>query len=115
MEAELQWGAIAGIAIDPLALGDTRGENADLLLGFVAGLLRAQLHGRQESALEWRIRRANLPERWSLESFPWARQPGVDRKQMCTFAELDFVAQHENLVLTGPTGVAKPDWLAGSC
>src|SRR5260370_19506921 len=41
---------------------------------FVAGLLRAQWHDRQESALEWRIRRANLPERWSLESFPWSLQ-----------------------------------------
>jgi len=69
---------------------------------FVAGLLRAQWHEKQESALEWRIRRANLPERWSLESFPWARQPGVNRKQMRTFAELDFVAKHENLVFTGP-------------
>src|SRR6476659_4070547 len=69
---------------------------------FLAGLLRAEWHGRQESALEWRIRRANLPERWSLESFPWARQPGVNRKQMRAFAELDFVAKHENLVLTGP-------------
>jgi DNA replication protein DnaC len=84
---------------------------------FVAGLLRAQwrgpLWGRQESALEWRIRRANLPERWSLESFPWARQPGVNRKQMRTFAELDFVAKHENLVLTGPTGVGKTGLACG--
>src|SRR3954469_15975357 len=78
---------------------------------FVAGLLRAQWHDRQESALEWRIDRANLPERRSLESFPWARQPGVNRKQMRTFAELDFVAKHENLVLTGPTGIGKT-WLA---
>ena len=68
---------------------------------FVAGLLRAQWHERQDSALEWRIRRANLPERWSLESFPWGRQPGVNRKQMRAFAELDFVAKHENLVLVG--------------
>jgi DNA replication protein DnaC len=84
---------------------------------FVAGLLRAQWRGalwaRQESALEWRIRRANLPERWSLESFPWARQPGVNRKQMRTFAELDFVARHENLVLTGPTGVGKTGLACG--
>ena len=80
---------------------------------FVAGLLRAQWHERQESALEWRIRRANLPERWSLESFPWARQPGVNRKQMRTFAELDFVAKHENLVLTGPTGVGKTGLACG--
>src|SRR5438093_6596985 len=80
---------------------------------FVAGLLRAQWHDRQESALEWRIRRANLPERWSLESFPWSRQPGVNRKQMRAFAELDFVAQHENLVLVGPTGVGKTGLASG--
>ena len=49
---------------------------------FVTRLVRAQWHTRQESALEWRIRRANLPERWSLETFPFARQPGVNRKQM---------------------------------
>ena len=33
---------------------------------FLTRLLRAQWHHRQESALEYRIRRANLPERWSL-------------------------------------------------
>jgi len=74
---------------------------------FVAGLLRAQWQERQESALEWRIQRANLPERWSLETFPWTRQPGVSKKQMRAFAELDFVARHENIVLVGPTGVGK--------
>src|SRR6202789_2226130 len=80
---------------------------------FVAGLLRAQWHERQESALEWRIHRANLPERWSLETFPSSRQPGVNRKQMRTFAELDFVAKHENLVLVGPTGVGKTGLACG--
>jgi DNA replication protein DnaC len=82
-------------------------------LDFVAGLLRAQWHERQESALEWRIRRANLPERWSLETFPWTRQPGVSRKQMRSFAELDFVARHENLVLVGKTGVGKTGLACG--
>ena len=80
---------------------------------FVAGLLRAQWHDRQESALEWRIGRANLPERWSLETFPYARQPGVNRKQIRAFAELDFVAKHENLVLVGPTGVGKTGLACG--
>jgi DNA replication protein DnaC len=80
---------------------------------FVAGLLRAQWHDRQESALEWRIGRANLPERWSLETFPYARQPGVHRKQIRAFAELDFVAKHENLVLVGQTGVGKTGLACG--
>jgi DNA replication protein DnaC len=74
---------------------------------FLTRLVRAQWHARQESALEWRIRRANLPERWSLETFPFARQPGVNRKQIRAFAELEFIAKAENIVLVGPTGVGK--------
>ena len=80
---------------------------------FVARLLRAQWHARQEGALEWRIRRANLPERWSLESFPYARQPGVNRKQVRTFAELEFIAKAENIVWIGPTGVGKTGLACG--
>src|SRR5258708_40135938 len=83
-------------------------EKADISYSeFVAGLLRAQWHDRQESALEWRIGRANLPERWALETFPYGRQPGVNRKQVRAFAELDFVAKPENLGLVGQTGVGK--------
>ena len=59
---------------------------------FLTRLLRAQFHARQEGVLEWRIRRANLPERWTLETFPFARQPGVNRKQIPGFAELEFIA-----------------------
>lgn len=70
-------------------------------------LLRAEWHARQESALGWRIRRATLPEHWTLESFPFKRQPGISQKQMRAFAELDFVAKAENIVFIGPTGVGK--------
>ena len=80
---------------------------------FVAGLLRAQWHARQEGALEWRIRRATLPERLSLETFPFARQPGVNRKQIRAFAELEFIAKAENIVFIGPTGVGKTGLASG--
>ncbi|TLY92034.1 MAG: ATP-binding protein [Gammaproteobacteria bacterium] len=74
---------------------------------FLTWLLRAQWHNRQETALAWRIKRANLPENWSLATFPFARQPGVSRKQIHTLAELDFVAKAENIVLIGKTAVGK--------
>jgi DNA replication protein DnaC len=80
---------------------------------FAARLLRAQWHARREGALEWRIRRANLPERWSLETFPYARQPGVNRKQIRAFAELEFVAKAENIVLVGETGRGKTGLACG--
>jgi len=80
---------------------------------FVTRLLRAQWQARQEGALEWRIRRANLPERWTLETFPFARQPGVNRKQIRTFAELEFIAKAENIVLVGETGRGKTGLACG--
>jgi DNA replication protein DnaC len=80
---------------------------------FVTRLVRAQWHHRQESALEWRIRCARLPERWSLETFPFARQPGVSRKQIRGFAELEFIAKAENIIFIGPTGVGKTGLVSG--
>lgn len=80
---------------------------------FVTRLLRAQWHSRMETALEWRILRAKLPERWTLETFPWTRQPGVNRKQIRTFAELDFIAKHENLVFIGETARGKTGLACG--
>ena len=80
---------------------------------FAAGLLRAQWHERQDSALEHRIVRAKLPERWSLETFPYSKQPGVNRKQIRAFAELDFISKYENLVFVGPTGVGKTGLASG--
>jgi len=72
--------------------GIARAEKAQASYSdFVAGLLRAQWRDRQESALEWRFA-GESAERWSLETFPYARQPGVNRKQIRAFAELDFVA-----------------------
>ena len=39
------------------------------------------------------VMRARLPEQWTLESFPFKKQPGVSQKQMRGFAELHFVAK----------------------
>jgi len=80
---------------------------------FVTRLMRAQWHTRQETAIEARIRNAHLPERWSLETFPFQRQPGVNRKQIRAFAELEFVAKAENIVFIGPTGVGKTGLASG--
>ncbi len=80
---------------------------------FLARLLRAQYHYRQETALAWRIKKAEIPEHWTLESFPFKRQPGVSAKQIRAFAELDFIPKAENIVLIGGTGVGKTGIASG--
>lgn len=80
---------------------------------FLTRLVRAQWQAKQEGALEWRIARANLPERWTLETFPFAKQPGVNRKQIRGFAELEFIGRAENIVFSGATGVGKTGLASG--
>jgi DNA replication protein DnaC len=73
----------------------------------LARLLRAEWQARQESALAWRIKKAALPEPWTLESFPWKKQPGVPQRRIRTLAELDFIGRAENIVFIGQTAVGK--------
>jgi DNA replication protein DnaC len=80
---------------------------------FLTRLLRAQWHHRQETALAWRIERARLPEDWTLESFPWKRQPGIVQREIRGYAELDFIPKAENIVFIGKTGVGKTGLACG--
>lgn len=80
---------------------------------FVLRLLRPQWHARQEHSLQWRIKQARLPEQWTLETFPYAKQPGVNRRQIRAFAELEFIPKAENLVFIGETGVGKTGLASG--
>jgi DNA replication protein DnaC len=74
---------------------------------FLAALLREEYHAQQARFLEHRIKRARLPERWSLESFPWKRQPGVRKAAILQLANLDFIPRAANVVFVGDTGVGK--------
>jgi len=76
-------------------------------------LMRAQWHHKQDTALGWRIKRAGMPEPWTLETFPFKRQPGVSRRKIRTFANLDFIARAENIVFIGETGVGKTGLATG--
>lgn len=102
--ASLRLRRVAELLDEERRKADEQGTPFELLL---ARLLRAEWQHRQESALDWRIKSARLPEQWTLESFPFKKQPGVNQRQIRTFAELDFIPKAENIVFVGPTGVGK--------
>lgn len=73
----------------------------------LARLFRAEYAAQQDRSVENRIKRARLPQRWDLETFPFDLQTGVNPTLIRELASLDFVATATNLVFTGPTGVGK--------
>jgi len=87
-----------------LARAESKGATVREVL---ARLLREEYLHRREQSMKYRIDKARLPERWTLETFPFDRQPGVNRTQIRQLAELDFVARTANLVFVGETGVGK--------
>jgi len=74
---------------------------------FLGRLLREEYLHKREQSLKYRIRQAQLPEQWSLETFPFDKQPGLNPATIRQLAELDFVPRAQNIVLIGGTGVGK--------
>jgi DNA replication protein DnaC len=70
-------------------------------------LLEEEYRHRQEKSLAYRIRQAKLPWDWSLESFPFQRQSGVNQRQIRQLASLDFIKRSENIVFIGKPGTGK--------
>lgn len=70
-------------------------------------LLSAEDAARREKSLAYRLAQARLPWPWTLQSFPFAHQPSVNKAQVLSLAGLDFLRRGENLLLIGPPGTGK--------
>lgn len=66
---------------------------------------------KENRALERRLRASKLKERSVVEDIDYQHPRGLDRKLMRTLAASEWVKQHQNLLLIGPTGIGKT-WLA---
>ncbi len=79
----------------------------------IYNLLKEELGFRQERSLINRIRNAKLPWEWTINSFPFDNQPGVNKNQIMTLAGLDFLQRGENIIFHGKTGVGKSGLAVG--
>lgn len=70
-------------------------------------MLVEEAASKRQRSLAYRLQQAHMPWNWSLDSFPFDRQPGVDKGQIRTLAGLDFVRRNDNVLLVGPAGTGK--------
>jgi hypothetical protein len=64
---------------------------------------------RSSAASEAALRNARIPEKWSLATFPFDRQPGVDARVIRQLGRLELVDRAENLVLSASPASAKQE------
>lgn len=70
-------------------------------------LLQEEFRDQQERSMKNRIKKAKIPNDWSLKTFPFDEQPGVNKLQIQNLGNLSFIHRHENIVLIGEPGTGK--------
>jgi DNA replication protein DnaC len=70
-------------------------------------MLTQEAASKSQRSLAYRLQQAKMPWDWTLESFPFDRQPGIDKRQIQTLAGLEFLRRADNLLLIGPPGTGK--------
>jgi DNA replication protein DnaC len=70
-------------------------------------LLCQEAASRRQRSLAYRLDQAKLPWPWTLDSFPFDRQPGVNKAQIKNLADLEFLRRADNVLLIGPPGTGK--------
>jgi len=77
-------------------------------------VLEAEFRGKNERARLLRRKRARIPELLEIETFPFDRQPKLDRQRMRSLYDgFDYMTKRQNLIWLGPTGCGKTGLATG--
>lgn len=74
---------------------------------FLSRLLEDEVERRTQKQLTLRLRRAALNTTKTLETFDFAFNPTISRQHILALAACDYIREHRNVLICGPTGVGK--------
>lgn len=63
---------------------------------------------KKENSRRLRLVKAKIPEKLVMETFPFDKQPKLDRKKILSiYDSFDYMTNHQNVIWIGPTGTGK--------
>lgn len=72
----------------------------------------SKLHAANARRL--RLLRAKIPDPWRMETFPFERQPNLNKKRVLSLYDaFEYMDKHHNFCWIGPTGVGKTSLATG--
>ena len=84
-------------------------------LDFSLSLLETEINQRRQRDLERRIKAARLPVSHDLDLYDYSFMNGISKQQLSQLRECQWLEQNYNVVLMGPSGIAKTYIAAGLC
>jgi DNA replication protein DnaC len=88
-----------------VALAQKQGFSPVRLLKYV---VEQECKTKTDNARRLRLLRASIPDPYVMETFPFDRQPKLDKKKILSLYDaFDFVAKKQNIIWMGPTGCGK--------
>ena len=71
-------------------------------------LVEQEYQAKRENARQLRLRKAAIPEPLVIETYPFARQPKLNKKKLLAlYDSLSFMSAHQNILWLGRTGCGK--------
>jgi len=100
----MRLGGMAKAYEEQLEMSDLESLSFDERLGL---LVDREATERADRRLKTRLRQAKLRLSATIEDLDLRHPRGLDKRQILSLAGCDWIREHHNLLLTGPTGVGK--------
>ncbi|MGH8033869.1 MAG: IS21-like element helper ATPase IstB [Lysobacterales bacterium] len=104
----LRFTGMAQALTEQMALADIEDLSFEERLGL---LIDREMTSREDRRLQSYLRRAKLRHHTCIEDIDYRQSRGLDKALMLDLAQCQWIKQHLNLLITGPTGVGKT-WIA---
>lgn len=63
---------------------------------------------KKENSRRMRLQRARIPEQYVIETFPFSRQPKLNKKKvLAIYDSFEYMDKCQNIILIGPSGTGK--------
>lgn len=71
-------------------------------------ILEEEYKLKKENSRKMRMSRAKIPEEFVIETFPFDRQPKLNKKKLLSvYDSFDYVGKNQNIIWVGPPGTGK--------
>jgi DNA replication protein DnaC len=86
-----------------------KAKNEDLShVRLLSYIIEQEYKLKMENARKMKLCRAKIPEKWLMESFPFDRQPKLNKKKVLhLYDAFDYMTHQRNVIFFGPTGTGK--------